>query len=349
MLSKFENCKREIFTIGNNFKLYNVVSYNYKNKDDNKLDPIYENNYSSSKYSNINELTNLFIRSSNYLVFNYRDNVDGQFVTEDVYVSYPNIEILRDFLTNALEDILKNVKNYYSKTNITEQAEEVIFESEPFAQGKKLAIVPYKIERTSQNSELSSYVNGVVLFVNEESNFVEMDINTFTTLVEIINNDFSLLHDSAMTFIMNQLYELSKMVQNMNNSGNHYSGGSSNRFSRPSSRNTPRANIFKNNSSSSPRGNKNQSTSKIERINEDEIDNLIDNSEDETPTKKNSFSRKTTVKKPKKSVENEDVNLKDLDNMMNDEEESDPVISLDDAIKMASEDVDLAELGLDDV
>jgi len=350
MLSKVEKTRREIFSVGN-LKIYNEVNYSNKGKDDQKLDFMYESSYDSEKYSNAPELSNIFIRTSNYLVFSYRDIVDGKFNgTEEVYISFPTIEILRNFLSETLNDLIENEKVYYTKSGITEEGNEKIYESEPFAQGKTLAVVPFKIERESLKSELPLMYNGIALFIDDENYFVEMDLGTFATLVEIINSDFSLMRDSAITNLMAMVYELHKMVASLMNGGFGSSGSSSrlggktSNMSRRPSMNKPK---FKKPSSF----NKNKQPT-IDEMVEDDEDEIEDSIEDAEEEKKTSMKgRKPAGKKVvhKKATSKKQMTLKDLDADMNsDDDEDDPIVSLKDVMDMAQDESELDDLELDE-
>ena len=352
MLSNIENTKKVLFQVGGNFSLLNVVSYNFKNKDDIKLNPIYENSYASSKYSNISELTNINIRTNDYLVFSYRDKDDeGKFISEEIYISYPNLVYLRGFLNEALNDILNNTEKYFTKNNTTEEGNEVLFESPAFAQGKKLAIVPYKVERKSTTHQDSIFVDGVVIFIGDNDKFVEMDLNTFSTLVDIVNDELRLLIQSDFSFIMTQLYENNKLLNKILDileGGNGYSSNNGNKFIHRNSSSTRRPhinpNIFRN-SNSSNNDNRNQTKTN----NDNNIDDIIDEEDTENVSNDSKkFARPMKNKKVKvnKNVENENKTLDELDDLMNDD--SDPVISLDKISEMVDDNIDLSDLGLED-
>lgn len=325
MLGNIENVKREIFSLGNSVKVYNIVNFGFKSKDENKLEPLYEQSYNSTKYSDKDVLSNLIIRSNNYLVFSYKSSESGEFVNEDIYISYPNINIFKDYLNTVVSDLYKNEKSYYTKKSVTETGDEKIFESSEFAQGKTFAIFPAKIERNE------TLVNGVIMCLNSEECYVEIDIDTLATLAEVINN-FDLLNQSGITMLMALIYS--------NGDNDTSSSFSNNRFKR----------------TSSPKKLKEK---KIFNRSEDSDDDEEEDDEEETVIKKP--SSKKIIKKPNKNVVEEETN--DEDESDDDEvpvkktsskkktvstkkkSSDDTIMSLEDAIKLSEEDIDLDDLG----
>ena len=351
MLSKINDVKRELFSIGNNFKLLNVVTFNFKGKNDVKLDPIYEQQYSSQKYSNIGTLSTINIRSSDYYVLSFKDRVNNEFISEEIFISYPHLESFKDFMNQAAREIIKKEDKLYTTRGLTEEGANFIFESDMFSSNKKIAIAPAKVDRSTNDREI--LVNGVTIFLNNEIYCVWADLNTFITLVNIINNELSLERDSAMTMIMAQNYEILNAL-NGGSSSTYSSGNGGN--SSVTRRPVQQRSIFSNSSNRPTVGGRRNTTTNVTQNDTDvpDLEDIINN--DKLP-----FSR------PSSSNKTQNMSVNELDDLMNDDdgeevvtprktikkpktetkENNDPVISLEDAMRMADEDLDISDLDLD--
>jgi|GEM_PF-2682434 len=205
LLANHERIDRTITTAGNTFSVRNVVLLGRKGRDNVKLSPFYNREYNSQKYSTHSKLEQLQINTSDYIVFAYNAFIENKNINEEVFISYPHIQDLRDFLAEALNQL--NIQNLYTNNGVAPEYADLVVRSQPFAGGKTLAIIPHKIQREHNNN--SSFVDGCILFVNDDDKWVEIDLLNLYTMYTILEN-FDLYSNSNMLLTQAMLFDLGR-------------------------------------------------------------------------------------------------------------------------------------------
>jgi len=214
MFDKLEKIERVLYTSGN-LNMKTVIITGSKGAEDRRLSGCYQRTYESKKYSNVSELSSVQIKTGDYFVISWSGRQDdGKYINEEVYLSYPHITLLKDWIREAAKAIMNG--------EIFEDGEIIkddIFVSPIFISNKKLAIQPAILEREEGNTE------GVVFIVSfqdakyGEDLYVTMDLNGFMTIYEIIED---------MNFIM--LIQMTLMMGMLCDRGNGGSSSASARF-----------------------------------------------------------------------------------------------------------------------
>lgn len=254
-LQRVEKIERELFRQGN-FVLKNTILTGKKSANGMKLDPMYKRTYDSKKYNNYDKLDQITITSSDYMVMAY-NNFERK-VSEEIFVSYPNMIDLKSFTANMLNMVMSN-KVFDSRNQVAMEYKEYQLTSQPLAGGKVLVAIPTPIEK-DQN-----LTRGVYLFFNSEDNYIELDVKGVFTLNEIVKS-IDLLSLSNATMMLG-------MLSNMGSSEDIDDFGSA---STPAPR-SPLANrgLFGNNRNNfSPRK---EATGNAPTVTPEESDNPFDN------------------------------------------------------------------------
>lgn len=289
MLNSTEKIERTLYTIGNNFQLKNTLLINASNSEKRKLAPVYSKSYESAKYSNVSSLNTIGIRYSSFIVFSFMTNDDGKFRSEEIYLSFPHLTYIKNFLLDCAETITQN--DVFQNGKLNPNYSDLTMVSEELSSQKKIAIYPSIIERDEVT------LNGVGIVINDDNNTIETDIATFLTLVEIINDitPSTLISMSADTFTMGMLYDSlngsskgsstnssNNTTANRNIFGNRTGSSLKNRpSSRPTlSRNTNETNDESNDEEDRPSLAKR--TIRSRTVNKTDLDNIIDDDNDET-------------------------------------------------------------------
>lgn len=203
-LQRVEKIERELFRQGN-FVLKNTILTGKKSANGMKLDPMYKRTYDSKKYNNYDKLDQITITSSDYMVMAY-NNFERK-VSEEIFVSYPNMIDLKSFTANMLNMVMSN-KVFDSKNQVSMEYKDYQLTSQPLAGGKVLVAIPTPIEK-DQN-----LTRGVYLFFNSEDNYIELDVKGVFTLNEIVKS-IDLLTLSNSTMMLGMLSNMNGSVDDM--------------------------------------------------------------------------------------------------------------------------------------
>ena len=201
-LRSTDKVERVIMEVGN-LTIKNTLLFTNRNKEDYKLNPVTIKKWTSNKYKQDNELTTITFRSSDYLVFEYRD-WDTK-VNNQIFVSYPNMYYIKLFFNKCMEFLSQD--GIYNKDDVNADFKNELLQSEPLAGGKKLGAFPSKTVRGEY------LVDALSLIIGNNDCIVDIDLSTFAAIADIIEG-FDLFTAS------NQLYQMALTVG--------YSGGNSN-------------------------------------------------------------------------------------------------------------------------
>lgn len=201
-LKSLDKIERIIMKVGK-LTVKQVILVGSKGAGDKKLPSIYLKEYNSKKYSDTTKGATLTINPNDYLVFEYND-FEAK-INESIFISYPNIQFLEMFLEDTCNMIF--AEGVYTDNAVSLQYKDTFVKSAELSQGKSLVSMPCKIEKQDQQ-----FVDGVVLFINSDSNWVEVDNSTFYAIARII---------TRMDFYTNANIILNAAVEIMSGSSGH--------------------------------------------------------------------------------------------------------------------------------
>lgn len=195
-LSNVERIEKTVFQVGSNFTVKNMVSTGTKGKNDVKLHPVYSRTYNSTKYSDKSSLESLTVRTSDFLVFAYKNF--QQKINEEIYMSYPHLPGFLAVLEQAVAMV--NTPDVYTNNGVNPKYADTVLKSQPLGGGKTIAIIPHVI----QNDQ--SMIRGVMMFLNNDDIYVEIDVNNLNTLWYILK-DFNLYTNSMLTLMTGLVFD----------------------------------------------------------------------------------------------------------------------------------------------
>lgn len=199
LLTEVERLEKVMFQSGS-FSVKNVVLLGSKGANSNRLDPIYERTYPSSKYNNRAELGTVRFNQNEYLVLAY-NNFEEK-INEEIFVSYPHYQSLLDFFAQCVE--LINTPGVFTNNGVAGQYVDTAIESEPFASNKRMIAVPAVWEDKDGNLR-----KGILLFLNSEDVATQIEISGVSSLLFMLES-FNLSIASNQLLIMGMLNDLSK-------------------------------------------------------------------------------------------------------------------------------------------
>jgi len=205
-----EKIEELILRPSKNFSIKNTVILGRRNsKNGNRIDCFKEDCYKSNKYTNYNYVGNLYIESSDFLVFSCKDDETNKVI--EIYSSYQHIERIRDAFNTILEDldeafvvfddgkiILKEeYENYVVKINnlVGNHSIQIVFD------------VDYDEEKVS-----NQYTKAVTIFFNEENFYTTITDEDLHGITYFINN-FNLLSSSQHLKQMAYLHQIAHSLE----------------------------------------------------------------------------------------------------------------------------------------
>lgn len=270
-LKNYEKAERLFFQLGK-FTLKNVVlmnnaSGNNNNNEKNKLDVIYKKDYPSTKYNNMDQLSQLKIRTSDFLVFAYNDFSVKPFINEEIYTSYNHLNDVMSFFLDINEKIIQQEQFIYNDegTTLTELGNTLTVTSQEFVQGKMMSAIPVINVDASNN-----ILHQIAIFFDNENYY---EIFSFKNIFAIIDTleQVNLPTISGQTLIISMLDAIERQTRyansgsryNNNNNNNNYNYEENGQVqdTRFLNRNIPSSNNNRGNGSSLQRRSLNNSTS----------------------------------------------------------------------------------------
>jgi hypothetical protein len=234
-LANVERIERTIYNSGK-FTIKNVVTTGSKGKDDIKLDAIYERQYNSKKYSNKSQLESIHVNTSDFLVFAFNDYQNK--INEEIYISYPHILEIKQLFANAVQMV--RTQDMYVNGNVNPKYNEVVLKPTDIITGKEMqlggqksiAIIPHVIQRDE------ALFPGILMFLNSEEIYVEMDAKALVVFYETQLENFDLQTQSALTVLMGLTNKGSD--SDSSDAPSFGGGGNSNTFGAGSTNRAPR-------------------------------------------------------------------------------------------------------------
>lgn len=186
-----------------------VILTGSKSSQGNKLSPLYSKTYDSSKYTNIRKLQTLNINASRFLVFSYF-NKDYPSDSQEIYLSYPNLNQLRQFLKETInflstEDLLIESDGEYF---YNAKYQDKYFKLEGLANDKSLILQPNIVTDTDGEE-----IIGCDFLLNSEEAYVSLPFYTIETIYEILRN-LNLLEVGNQLLLMGMMYEIESKLNN---------------------------------------------------------------------------------------------------------------------------------------
>lgn len=307
-MNNIEKIYGRVMNLGN-MSLDTIVVNGIKStKNDMRLDSMYYNEFDSSKYSNKSTLDQLTIKNNFYLGLCYKGNdEDGNFVTDEVWMSPMNIETFKDFLKEVYEQISSKAEKIYVRNRIAPEFEDFIIQTgydennQGFGPIDSLGhtIYAYPTVIVSTNDEM---YNGIGLGIENsdgESVVQELSITTIYAMIMTLEN-YNLLTDSRLVTLIGMSY------QNNTGSSSSVSTGSRTRSNLKSRSSIIRKPFIKK-----------TLTEANNEAEDEEIEIPEDMQEEEKPKKKvikkSSATKKNEPKIGLEDILNETDNIDDLD------------------------------------
>jgi hypothetical protein len=279
IMAKLENVERiekVMFQVGAHFTVKNSVSTGTKGKDNVKLHPIYSRSYNSTKYSDKSSLEAINIRTSDFLVFAFNDFQNRK--NEEIYISYPHMIGFLNTIEQAVAMV--NTPDMFTANGVNPKYSDVVLKTPPLGGQKTIAIIPHVIQH-DQNT-----VRGVMMFLNSEDTYVEIDINNLNTLHYILNK-FDLYQSSATLLLTGLMYDgggaggdsTPSFSGGGNNNTTSFGGGGANR---------PARGIFgggnKGGASGATGGSRGGFTAPTKNTNLNDLDKIVEGEDVKTPS-----------------------------------------------------------------
>lgn len=202
VLSKpVESITKAIFYPAKNFTIKHRVVFGQTNNDKTRKSELYVSETKTQKYSNLSKVTNLYLDTKDYLVFQYGNYNDNGL---EIYISYPHIDRVKKMFRNA-------TKWFYSKTYkdlfivknkklvLGAEFKGLFFDALDLIGGTALRIEPSTVHVGEE------IVEGGVLYFNDETNFIELTYEQIDTIADFLES-FNLYQSSlALTnFVYSQ-------------------------------------------------------------------------------------------------------------------------------------------------
>lgn len=165
-----ETIKRDISTITSELTLSHHILLGRKSTNGQRMSEIYKKEFNSSKYKNISKLETLNILGGDYFVLSGKKkyvDTDGKtkYMTEDVYISYPHLNSLNNFL-RILRSWLEEEE--YSDLFVTHEGSLIV--------NDKYSYLVVKLEGLSSDKYLKA--NPISLLENDEYyEAIKIDMN----------------------------------------------------------------------------------------------------------------------------------------------------------------------------
>lgn len=205
MFNGIEKVEGTVFVVGN-MKLATTIVNGTKSSVGDRLNSIYKKSYKSKKYNDEMMLDQLYINTSDFLVLSYKEYADKTVIGDDIYMSYKQIDLFRNFLDEIEDTFVANADKVYKKNDISKDYSEVFITSEPMIGDKTISAYAAKCE-----TEDRMLYNGVVFVIDSQDDtncfYQEISLDTFLTMKSIIDN-YNLSIEGKLINIQSMLFQL---------------------------------------------------------------------------------------------------------------------------------------------
>jgi hypothetical protein len=200
-LENVERISKDIFTLGGYLTIKHQVATGKKGRDDIKLHGVYERTYNSTKYSSHNELTEINISTSDFIVFAYNDFKNS--IREEVFISYPHFPQLLKMCDEIIQ--MSQIPDLFNNQGINPKYQNSVITADHLGQNKKIGIVPHMFYRDQDP------VQGAIILINSNDVFVEVDMKTIVTMANILRN-YDMMINSALILQTGLIYDNAGLV-----------------------------------------------------------------------------------------------------------------------------------------
>ena len=204
-----EKIEELILRPAKNFTIKNTVILGRRNsKNGFRIDCFKENAYKSNKYDNYKYLGNLYMESSDFLVFSCKNDENNK--TTEIYSSYQHIQKIR----NGFNTMVEEIENAFIEDEdgviiLKEEYENFIVEINNLVNGHSIKLV---FDVNYDEDEVSrKYCRAVTIFFNEEVFYTTITDEDLQGITYFLNN-FNLLsssqHLKQMAYMQQLAYAL---------------------------------------------------------------------------------------------------------------------------------------------
>jgi hypothetical protein len=198
-----------------NFTIKNVVTFGKRHyKTGVRQDALWESTYKSQKYSNVNDVGEIKIETSDYLVFSSR--YEKKLI--EIYMSYKHMKKVRDAFNEALEVASNNVEHEETgklpfletddgKLYIGQEWEDWYI-SIPKLVGNKSINIMLELAETEDIDGTILYEPAVEIMFNNEEAFEVVTVEDLEGICYFLDN-FDLLQSSQNLYLMAYLNSMS--------------------------------------------------------------------------------------------------------------------------------------------
>lgn len=342
MFNGIEKVEGTVFVVGN-MKLATTIVNGSKSSVGDRLNSIYKKSYKSKKYNDEIMLDQLYINTSDFLVLSYKEYADKTVVGDDIYMSYKQIDLFRNFLDEIEDTFIANADKVYKKNDISKEYSEVFITSEPMIGDKTISAYAAKCE-----TEDRMLYNGIVFVIDSQDDtncfYQEISLDTFLTMKSIIDN-YNLSVEGKLINIQSMLFQLLD-----GNTSSSVGGSIPSRSSR-----TPARRPGRSFAEMKARQNKKLSSASEDEEDYDENDEIEieENDEEEEAPKKMPARKSPSKKSPAKSTKTPSKGKKKtviVNKETSDDEGDDDEFSLDSIVASEEDfelDVDESEVEFD--
>jgi len=198
-LTNVEKVENTIYSVNHIFSMKHVINLGIKTKEGIRLDPIYDREYPSTKYTNRPNLEAIQMQSSHFITLSYANFKAKKL--EDIYISYPH---LPEFIS-TMEQVLTmvNTQDMYTASGVNPKYAEAQVRQDGLGGGKSIIFVPHLI--TYEGGSMP----GVLLFLNSDEYVVEIPSLHLFTMYSILTT-FNLYTNSLILLNTALLYDNTK-------------------------------------------------------------------------------------------------------------------------------------------
>jgi len=205
-----EKIEELILRPSSKFSIKNTVILGRRNtKTGNRIDCFKEDCYKSNKYTNYQYVGNLYIESSDFLVFSCKDNDTNK--VNEVYSSYQHIQKIRNAFNKVAEDIEDAFRIFEDGTIVLKPEYEDYAVKINNLVGNHCIQIVFDVVY-DEDSVSNKYDRGVTIFFNEENYYTTIKEEELHGITYFINN-FNLLSSSQHLKQMAYMQQLAHSLE----------------------------------------------------------------------------------------------------------------------------------------